>query len=193
MWTSVLSSVLGSLTGILGHWFKAKEEKEKREFELKKIQLDMDRDKLNSELRMKEIEAGIKVEEARLEGTLIVEESKGFNQAVAQINENQLQENSLNKLLEGNTFQKSIATFLIFLLGLTDVTRGIIRPVLTMSSFIILGYSLKTFALGYDGLDSTQKAMLIGISIDAIIYVLTASVQFWYMDRHGARDFRKKH
>lgn len=193
MITSILSGVLGSLTGIIGHWFKAKEEKEKREFELKKVSLEMDRDKLNSELRLKEIEAGVMVEESRLEGNLLIEESKGFNQAVMEINKNKLNNSTLDKLIDGNWFKQLFGITLAFLLGVTDVVRGLIRPTLTIASFIVLGYVLHTFTLGYENLTIQQQASLISVSIDAIIYVLTASVQFWYMDRHGARDFRKKH
>lgn len=190
---TILSAVFGSITGITGHWFKAKEEKDKREHEREMISLNMERDKLDSELRIKEIDANVRVEESRLEGELLIEEGKGFNEAVVDATKNKLSVTTLNYLLNGNWFKQFFGIQIAYLLGLTDVIRGIIRPLLTASAFVAIGYLAYVLSGGFTKLSLEQQTLIVGSLIDALIYVLTASTQFWYMDRHGARDFRKKH
>lgn len=192
--STIISSLLGSVSGVVGHYFKAKEKKEKQSHELALIELSMKRDKQETELMLAEISANLEVTKVQTEGALLMEESKGFNPAVLGITKSKtLNNKAFEKLLEGNWFQKLLGTVLAFMMGLVDIIRGLVRPILTFGSAAAIAYLIKTFTVGVADFDDEKQLLLLTLVIDATVYVLTASVQFWFMDRAGARDFRKKH
>lgn len=192
MWT-LLSSALGALSGLLGHWLKAREEKEKREFTLKERKLEMEMRQQDHKHAMAEIEANIKVAEVQTEGQLLISESKGFNKAVTEINKNLIPTSILEKLLDGGVIGKFFGTLVAVQLAQVDVIRGLVRPVLTIAAFTTMGWLAYTLTPLFISVDTTEKLTLLMMVIDAVVYVLTAATQFWFMDRQGARDFRKKH
>jgi len=189
----IWSALLGSLSGVVGHWFKTKEEKDRRSHEAVMLELTMKRDKLNSELAIAEIEANLKVTEVITEGNLLVSEAKDFNSVVASLNKNALAPSVLETLLEGGWGARFFGVWLAFMLGLVDILRGIVRPALTAGAFASVGYIAFMFAENLDGFTTVERLSLLMLLIDAMIYVLTAATQFWFMDRAGARSFRKKH
>lgn len=191
----IWSALFGSISGVIGHWFKSKEEKDKRSHEAEMFKLQMDRDKLNSELAIAEINANLKVTEVETEGALLQQEAKGFNKVVEALNKNMLSSEILKVLLDNKWYTPSrfLGVVLAFMFGLVDIIRGLVRPALTISAFIFVGYMAKILGLHLEMFDDTKKLVLLGMIVDAIIYVLTAATQFWFMDRAGARDFRKKH
>jgi hypothetical protein len=191
----IWSALFGSLSGIIGHWFTSKEEKDKREHEAKMFKLKMDRDKLNSELAIAEIEANLKVVETQTEGALLQEEAKGFNKVVESLNKNLLSSTILKTLLDGKWYTPSrfFGVMLAVMFGLVDVIRGLVRPALTICAFTFVGYMANVLGVHLEMFDDEKKLALLAMLVDAIIYVLTAATQFWFMDRAGARDFRKKH
>ena len=193
MWTTLISSALGSLSGILGHWFKAKEEREKREHDLKLRKLEMEMRKQDHEHAMAEIDANIKVAEVTTEGQLLIQEAKGFNEAVAEINKNLIPTSVLEKLLNGGWVARFFGSFVAIQLAQVDVIRGLIRPILTIASFTAIGWLAYTFAPVFVAIPTLEQKAVMMMVIDAVVYVLTAATQFWFMDRAGARDFRKKH
>lgn len=192
--STLISSLFGSVSGVVGHYFKAKEKKEKQKHELALIELNMKRDKQDSELMLAEISVNLEVTKVETEGKLLLEESKGFNEAIAGITKSKtLHNKAFEKLLDGNWFQRILGTILAFLMGTVDIIRGLVRPVLTFGSAAAIAYLIKTFTVGVANFDNEKQLLLLTLVIDATVYVLTASVQFWFMDRAGARDFRKKH
>ena len=192
--STILSSLFGSISGVVGHYFKAKEKKEKQKHELELVKLNMARDKQESELMLAEIAANLKVEEVKTEGALLLEESKDFNSAISSITKSKtLGTKAFEKLLAGNWLQRLLGTVLAFLMGLVDITRGLVRPILTFGSAAAIAYLIRTLTVDITDFDDEQQLLLLTLVIDATVYVLTASVQFWFMDRAGARDFRKKH
>lgn len=192
--STIISSLLGSVSGVVGHYFKAKEKKEKQKHELDLARLNMARDKQESELMLAEIAANLKVEEFKTEGALLLEESKDFNSAISSITKSKtLGSKAFEKLLDGNWFQRLLGTVLAFLMGLVDITRRLVRPALTFGSAAAIAYLIRTLTVDITDFDDEQQLLLLTLVIDATVYVLTASVQFWFMDRAGARDFRKKH
>jgi len=193
MWTTLISGALGSISGILGHWFKAKEEKDKREFELSKMRMEKEMRQQDHEHALAEIEASIKVAEVKTEGELLVQEAKGFNSAVAEINKNLVPTSVLEKLLNGGIFSRFFGTVVAVQLAQVDVIRGLVRPLLTAAAYVSIGYLAYMLTPLFVTIDTTEKVTIMMMVIDAIVYVLTAATQFWFMDRAGARDFRKKH
>jgi len=191
----IWSAVFGSISGVVGHWFKSKEERDKREHDAKMFSLQMDRDKLNSELSIAEINANLRVVEVQTEGMLLAEEAKGFNKVVATLNKNLLAPSILELLLNSRWYspQRFFGVMLALMLGVVDVIRGLVRPALTAGAFVAVGYVAQLLAVDLEVFKDTQKLVLLGMLIDAMIYVLTAATQFWFMDRAGARNFRKKH
>lgn len=190
---SLISAVSGTVCGIFGKWLITKEENKKREHEKDLIKLEMERDKLNSDLRLKEIEAGIKIEESRLEGELLTQEAKGFNEAVVQTSKNILDRETLEIMLEGNFISKIISYIIIFNFHLIDVLRSSVRPLLTYTSFLCIAYLCYVLSGDFESYAKENKIILITLLIDAIIFLVTSSASYWFMDRSGARDFRKKH
>jgi len=191
--STLLSAIGGSLTGLVGHWFTAREEAKKREHEKNLITLQMEQDKLNSELRLKEIAAGVQIEEARLEGHLLIEEAKDFNKAVVETTKNKLNSNTLELLITTNWATKLVGLPLAFLLGLTDVFRSSIRPLLTLAAFSVVVFLIQELASRFEILNKVDQLSITLLLLDLVAYVVTASVQFWFMDRQGARAYRKKH
>ena len=191
----IWSAIFGSLSGIAGHWFKDKEKKDKREHDAKMFQLQMDRDKLSSELAIAEINANLKVTEVQTEGMLLTEEAKGFNKVVSSLNKNLLASSTMELLLKEKWYTPSrfFGVLLAIMFGTVDVIRGLIRPALTAGAFVAVGYIAQLLAIDLGMFNDSKKLILLGMLIDAMIYVLTAATQFWFMDRAGARDFRKKH
>ena len=187
--------MLGSLSGIVGHWFKSKEKKDEREHDAKMFQLQMDRDKMNSELAIAEINANLKVVQVETEGMLLTEEAKGFSKVVASLNKSLLAPSIMEILLKEKWYTPSrfFGVLLAIMFGIVDVIRGLVRPALTASAFVAVGYIARMLAIDLGLFDDSKKLILLGMLIDAMIYVLTAATQFWFMDRAGARDFRKKH
>ncbi len=188
----IWSAIFGSISGVVGHWFKARDERDKREHDAKMFGLQMDRDKLNSELSIAEINANLKVVEVETEGMLLTEEAKGFNKVVASLNKNLLAPSILDTLIQAKWYSPShfFGVLLAVLLGTVDVIRGLVRPALTAGAFIAVGYVAQLLAVDLGQFSDTKKLVLLGMLIDAMIYVLTAATQFWFMDRAGARSFR---
>lgn len=193
MWTTLASSIFGSITGIVSHWMKAKEEENKREHELRVQEMTMKQSQLNHEHAIAEIEASIKVTEVQTEGQLLIEESKGFNEAVAAINTNAVPTSILEKLLGGGVVQRFFGTIIAIQLAQVDVIRGLVRPSLTVAAFTAIGYLAYTWAPVVLNLEGASQMSVVMMIIDAVVYVSTAATQFWFLDRHGAREIREKH
>ena len=192
--SALLSAFSGTISGIFGHWFKGKEDKDKRIHEKEMYELSMKRDTLDSELRIKELDAQLKVTETEMEGNLLIEESKGFNEAVTEISKNKLGSSTLNYLVKGNWLMKFFGVQIAYLLGLTDVIRGLIRPLVTVCSVGVLLYLGTTIGLEQiSTLSIEQKYGITMLLLDAIIFIVTSSISFWFMSRGQARDFNKKH
>lgn len=193
MWTTLFSSLAGSLSAILGHWLKAREEEKRREHDLKLKELEMEMRKQDHNHAMAEIEANIKVTEVQTEGQLLIAEAKDFNSAVAEINKNLIPTSILERLLDGGAITRFFGVLIAVQLAQVDVIRGLIRPSLTAASFTAIGWLAYKLTPMFISIDNVEKAALLMMVIDAIVYVLTAATQFWFMDRAGARDFRRKH
>jgi len=190
--STILSSVFGSISGVVGHYIAQKDKEKERQFELDKVKLEMERDKLDSELALKEIQANLQTERVIQEGQRDIEEAKGWNDAVAKIqNSKNLSTSSLSKLLNGNIVQSTLGSVIAFLLGLVDVLRGLVRPVLTYGSFGVMVYLVKEFAVN-TGFSNADQMAILSLVIDVSVFVLTSATQFWFMDRVGARKMRGK-
>ncbi|MGD9157242.1 MAG: hypothetical protein PVG39_02440 [Desulfobacteraceae bacterium] len=197
MWTSILnilgSGVFGSLVGLLGNWLnqsqirKTKEMENNHEIAMAKVRIEV----LNAETN-----ASIKINEAKVQGAVDLQDSKAYAKTIVIANEKSFSDKWIDKMLDVTGWFRYITIPLAFMimgpLAFVDVLKGFMRPTLTIAFTTGFGYLtwasysiLKT--KGIATLTPDQAATYFMLAIDTCVMLTTTCVTWWFGDRRVAK------
>ena len=201
MFTTILgflgSTVFGSIIGILGNWINQrtilKTEKVKNEQELAMA-------RVNIEMITAKTDASIKINKAKIEGTIDLQDSKSYSTNLVVANQKSFSDKWIDRLFEVEGWLKYIATpvavFTMASLALVDIVKGFMRPVLTLAFAGGFGYLtyISYYILkqkGFDALTPAQAVLYFTLALDTCVMLTTTCVVWWFADRRAAKSINR--
>lgn len=179
----IIEGIAGVITGLIGNVVTAitnyKTQKLKNAHEVQMT-------KLETEAMLAETQANIQITETKTQGELAIQDARIFKESIKAGSGKLLDSSVVDKLLDGK-YTKWVGTFLVFLLGVADTLRGIMRPVLTL---YLVGL---TSWITYQAADIlAAKATVLTASMAAgiftnvtgiVVYLAATAVAWWFGDR----------
>lgn len=183
----ILEGAVGILTGLIGNAFTAffnlKTQKLKNEHEQTMV-------KLETEAMIAETQANIKVTEAKVQGELLTLEEANYGKNLELGNKSLVSSEMINKLFD-SPWTAWLGSFLVFMMGVTDVLRGIMRPGLTLYLVGLtswLTWYASDLLSGKEGLmDVLQAQAIFSEVVRIVIYLTVSAVTWWFADRQLAK------
>lgn len=188
--------LLGSLTSIFTQWMKNKEKANDQDFELKKI-------KAESDATIAEINARVQIEETITERMIQVEELKadvqeaqGRSSLIEKTTGNYIEKEVMLKMITDKSWVGLIMRPLIYANNLLiELSRSIIRPVITMGSLLFNAYIFIVAWELYKTLATVTPEqimmMVISPTINLLVFISSTAVGFWFADKSNVRNFSK--
>jgi len=183
----VLSGIIGVVTGLVGNIVTSitnlKVQKLKNVHEEKLIELE-------TQAMLAKTDADIRITEAKVKGKLDQIESETYKENIKVGNKGLLEKGTIAKLFEGK-WTKWLGVLLTFMLGIVDVLKGFIRPILTLYLVGLTSW-LTYYAAGIlsskEALLGASEASIIFRNVTEIVIYLTVSVvTWWFADRRVAK------
>ena len=183
----LISGIIGVVTGLVGNIITSvtnfKSQKLKNIHDEKIIELE-------TKAMLAKVEAGIKVTKAKVTGEIDKLEEKTYKENIVKANKTLLSKDVITKLFE-HKGTKWLGAILTFLLGIVDVLKGFIRPVLTVYLVVLtswLTYYSATILSAKESLLSASEASAIFSKVtDIVIYLTVSVVTWWFADRRVAK------
>ncbi len=181
----VLTAILGGGgTGLLGGLFTSVigyfQKKSQQKYELQKIAAE-------SQATIDEANANIALNRAQVEGQVDLAETKAFRSSIANDSKYIKEEMLVSLIKSDRFFLKLIGAGVIFLLGLVDFLKGLVRPLIT---YYLIGVSTYLTMLAYDIVQKVGPEMidktamnLFNQTVLAIIYLTITAVSWWFGER----------
>lgn len=202
------SGLSGGLFGILGGlgtaWIKSSADAKEREFKLKENQSKRDHDlkmiTAETDASIKEIEANVRRDQIMMDGQADIEESKGRNKSILKLSENYVKTSLIEKMMFNESkwtawLTMPIAILITFIHGLVDISRTLVRVIVTYGSVAFSCY-VTYMAFGmYQELGIVIKAgelyEVIQTMLRLLTFTTTTVVSFWFMDKSISRNFQR--
>jgi hypothetical protein len=197
-----LDTVLGGgLLGLLGSAFTAYTNYKNKQAELadkdaqRKHELELI--KANTAATIEEAKAQMEIVKTQVAGAIDLEETGAYRDSIKEGNKSILSMEWLNKLLDGNAFEKVIGSMLLILLGFAEFFKDIMRPTLTTYLMGVTTWlTIKSWAL----VEKTQGSALtiteaMNITRDvtqAVIFLTVSSVTWWFADRQAQKFIQQR-
>jgi len=199
----------GGLFGILGGlgtaWLKAKADKAMHQYRLEEKKLDhkynLQMVKAETDATIAEVNANIKRDQIMTEGQMEIAEMQGRNEAILKLSENYVKTDLVERMMFNESkwtrwLTMPIAIFIVFTHGLVDITRTLVRPVVTYGSIVFSAY-VTYIAFGmYQELDLIMSSENLHEIIMTMLRLLTFTtstvIGFWFMDKSMSRKFQKE-
>lgn len=187
----LIEGIVGAVTGIVGTVATAitnyKTQKLKNEH-------DVAMAKIEHEAMIAEAEIGMKVTEQKLQGELAMADAEIYKSNVKLGNGRAVSNSVIERLLEGK-WTKWVGTLLIFLLGLADVMRTMMRPLLTV--YLVAVTSWVTYEAGSilaakQALISATLAATLFTNVTNIVIFLTVSAVTWWFGNRSLEKYMKE-
>lgn len=179
--------VLGVITGLFGTvlttFMNLKAQKVKNQHELDML-------KANTEAMLAEAEMNIKVSENQLKGELERLDAEIYKESIQQANTPAIDVKLVDKLF-ASKWTMPFGVVLVFLLGLVEFTRSIMRPGLTaylvfLTSWLTL-HSVRIIQQKQELLSALQALELFQQVVGIIVYLTVSTVTWWFGDRRVAK------
>lgn len=199
----------GGLFGILGglgtswlkmkaderaHKYKLEEMKAKQEYNLKMVEVE-------TTATLREIDANVKRDQIMMDGKADVEESKGRNAAILKLSQNYLKASLIERMMF-NTNKWSawitvpVAIAITFMHGLVDISRTLVRVLVTYASVVFSMYiTYMAFGMYKElGIDMTSVELhgIIITMLTLLSFTTSTAIGFWFMDKSMSRKFQNK-
>lgn len=174
------SAASGGIFGLLGNgiksWFDQKAEQAKMNHEIKMREMDQQEITLEHSLKMKEIEEQVKGDIAKATQSRMATEAN----AAAEVDKAAIG-------LRQASYEMDKATYGG---GFVDIIRGMMRPVLTLYFAVLMSLIAWELMKINDGqfVNPTEAQAMFKDVINAIIFLATTSVTWWF----GSRPNRRK-
>jgi hypothetical protein len=146
--------------------------------------------KLEKEAMIAEAHMNIQITEAKVQGEIMQLEEKNYGKNLELANQRSV-DNKMIESLFGSKWTAWLGSLLVFLLGIVDFLKGIMRPGLTvylvfLTSWITY-YSAGILSAKEGLLDATEAAALFSKVVDIVIYLTVSVVTWWFADRRIAK------
>jgi len=197
----------GGVLGIFGSlgnaWLKNIADEKERAFKLAENQSQRDHElkmiNAETEATVKEIEANVRRDQIITEGQADIEEIKGRNSAILKISQDYVKAS----LTEDMMFNKNpwtawltvpMGMFITFIHGLVDISRTLVRVLVTYGSVVFSAY-VTYMAFGmYQELDiamsSDELYQIIQTMLRLLTFTTSTVIGFWFMDKSMSRKFQ---
>ena len=203
------NGLTGGLFGILGGlgtaWINYKKEKEERAYKLQSAKDKREHDLLiitaETDANIKEIEANVKRDQVITEGQVVMAESLGRNEAIANSTQNFVKSSLVDKMMFHKNYwilwlTAPFGLLIASLHGMVDILRSLVRPVITYGSVAFCCY-ITYIAFGmYKELNIIITPEQLYEIIQTMLRLLTFStstvIGFWFMDKSMSRKFQNK-
>lgn len=186
----MLEAILGVTTGFLGNLITSftnlKTQKIKNEHELKMRDYDIQE-------RKQEAEMQISVANAQLQGRIEETEAAAYAETLREANKPLLDQATLQNLTSANqpVWSRIISQVLVFIMGVVDAFRAVMRPGLT--TYLTILTSIITFKA--IDIISAKQALLSPLEAhslftqvtDIVIYLTVSCITWWFGDRRMAK------
>lgn len=190
----MISAILGLVTGLGGTlvtgWLNLKAQREKNAHEVSMI-------KAETEAMKAEAEMHIQVERERVHGEIEIADAAAYTESQKQGNKNLFSSKWVERLLDNDAgfwkrlFGGLIAFPLCFLFGLTDILKGLMRPVLTgylvgVTTWItwMAWKIVQRYGQGMTAIVATEIFQEI---VHVVVYLTVSCVTWWFGDRRTAK------
>lgn len=190
------STAFGSITGLIGNlinqWQIRKNKKLEFEHEIKMADVKV-------KILNAETDAAIKINAAKIQGAVDLEESKAYTTNVVVANQDSFSDKWLDKLLETKgwyqVFTIPLASFLMLGFAIVDIIKGFMRPVLTLAFTAGFGYITYISygiiqAKGLAALSPEQAVLYFTMAVDTCVMLTATCVTWWYADRRMAKSLQ---
>jgi len=150
--------------------------------------------KLEKEAMIAEAEIGIKVTEAEVQGELAKADADIFKESIKVGNERIVESKTINKLLDGNR-TKWVGTFIVFLLGIAEAFKSIMRPALTVYLVAVtswITYSSIQLLQAKQALITAATAAALFSNITNIVIFLAVSAVTWWFGNRGVEKYMQQ-
>lgn len=197
--------IVGILGGFANSWMKYKMEKDERAFKLEenksKREHDLKMIEAETKSNLAEIEANVRRDKIISEGKSDELENIGRNENIVKLSENYVKSTLIEKMMF-NTNKWSAwltvpcAIFITFVHGLVDVSRTLVRVIVTYGS---VAFSCYVTWMCFEMLKQLGVAVTAGQVLEILTTMLklltfttSTVVSFWFMDRSMSRRFQEK-
>lgn len=197
----------GGLFGILGGlgtaWIKANADEKERSFKLAENQSKRDHELkmigAETEAAIKEIEANVMRDKIIMEGKADIEESIGRNDAIIKLSENYVKESLIEKMMFNTNkwtlwITMPVALCITFIHGLVDISRTMVRVIVTYGSVAFSCYVTYMAFKMYQELGivmtSGELFEIIKTMLRLLTFTTSTVVGFWFMDKSMSRKFQ---
>lgn len=197
----IFEAVFGGLTGLLGSAINSYNERKMKELEIADARDRRGHERLMVEAESKatlaEIDAGVQAARAQVEGEIAVAETQAFRDSQRQGQQKHFAGDWLEQLFAVDGWMAALAhpaaVAIASLLALADVLKGIARPAITA---YLLGVSTWLTAIVWsipaEPIASGEAVELIRLLVNAIVYLTTTAVTWWFGDRQAAKVLAKR-
>jgi len=200
-----LLGVVGSVATSLFNFLRQRQDA-KTQVEMKKldnIRIDKEKDREIAIIQA-EADANVKIVETQVKGTVELEEIKAFTESqkgahATVVTEGMIQRLSEIKNKDGATpiYTQILLTSLVSLLGLLDVIKGVMRPIIT-TYYIVLTSYITTVA--WEIVQKNEKIItaddawaVVAQIINTVLFLTTTCVTWWFADRQTAKFLMDKY
>lgn len=199
----LISTILGAITGLLGNvvggWLKLKNSKLEIENTKIKNQHELDMVKAESDAMILEAKSNIKIEQAKVEGAIEIEDSKAYMQSQKEGNKNLFSNKWIDALLkiEGKwkIITVPIACIVATMFGAVDFLRMLIRPITTIYLCVcttwITWMAWEIMQKNQVSLSSIQAVTIFSEVTNTVIYLTVSCLLWWYGDRRMEKSLSK--
>jgi hypothetical protein len=198
----------GGLFGILGGlgtaWLKQKADEKAHQYKLETMK---EKNKYNlqmitaeTEATIKEVEANVKRDQIIMDGKADIEESKNRNKSILKLSENYVKVSLVEKMM----FNKStwsawitvpVAIMITFIHGLVDISRTLVRVLVTYGSVAFSCYvTYMAFGMYKDlgiVMSGDELYEIIQTMLRLLTFTTSTVIGFWFMDKSMSRKFQK--
>lgn len=183
----IVEGLVGVITGLVGNaltsWTNLRTQKLKNEHDLAMV-------KAESEAMRLEAEANIKVTETQVQGELMQLEEMNYGKNLELANKSTVSNKLVEKLFD-NKWTTWLGSILVFLLGIVDFLKGLMRPGLTLYlvglTSWITWYASEILSTKQELMDVLTAAALFDKVTDIVIYLTVSVVTWWFADRRTAK------
>ena len=186
----ILSTILGLITGLGGNVvtgifnykmqkLKLKEEKLKYDHEIGLIKAETD-------AMVTEARAKVEAEKAKIEGEVELADAKVYGIVEKTGGKRLVESRWVEKLLESK-WTSWLGIFLVWIFGLIDAVRWLMRPTLTaylvaLSTWLTV-VCWKMTGQVQGGIDSAQALGILREALEILMYLTVSCVTWWFGDR----------
>jgi len=191
------STAFGSITGLVGNYINQRQLRKNKQMEYEHEYKMAD---VNIKVLTAKTDAAIKINIAKIEGAVELEESKAYTTNIVMANKESFSDKWLDKLLETEgwfrLFTLPLACLLMLGFAIVDIVKAFMRPALTTAFTGVFGYITYVSygimqAKGFDTLSPAQAVLYFTLAVDTCVMLTATCVTWWFADRRMAKNLQK--